>query len=87
MNEKAELGDVVKDKISGFQGVVTGIHKYLNGCTRLSVSPQTVKKDEKIPLDDVHLDSIQVEIVKKNVMESVKETVEGPRPDAPGMNT
>src|ERR1700728_2195934 len=35
-----KLGDVVRDRISGFAGVATSRTEYLNGCVRWQVSPQ-----------------------------------------------
>lgn len=37
------IGRTVKDKITGFQGVVTGRVEYLTGCNQLLVSPSTDK--------------------------------------------
>ena len=44
----AKLGDRVKDKVTGFKGVVVAAHNYLNGCTRLTVQPK-LSKDGKMP--------------------------------------
>jgi len=44
--EKIKLGMVVKDKVTGFTGVVLGITTYLTGCIQAGVAPQkTVIKD------------------------------------------
>jgi len=45
------LGDLVKDKVSGFKGIAVSRHSYLNGCDRISVQPLVEKKTGK------HLDS------------------------------
>lgn len=37
----ARLGDRVKDRVSGFTGVVTSLHRYLQGCDRMTVQPPT----------------------------------------------
>lgn len=37
-----ELGDEVKDKISGFRGVCTGLFSYINGCVRAMIEPRTL---------------------------------------------
>lgn len=34
-----ELGIEVKDKITGFRGVVTGFVRYLSGCNQVLVAP------------------------------------------------
>ena len=36
-----ELGMKVKDKVSGFQGIVTGVASYLTGCDRACVESET----------------------------------------------
>ena len=43
-----KLGQVVQDKISGFEGVATARAEYLNGCIRFQVSPQTVDEKGKV---------------------------------------
>ena len=37
------LGDEVKDTITGFKGIAVSRHEYLQGCTRYTVQPKTVK--------------------------------------------
>lgn len=32
---KVELGDIAKDEVSGFQGVVVAVTNWLNGCNRI----------------------------------------------------
>ena len=38
-----KLGDVVKDRLSGFAGTVTGRAEYLFGCVQVLVNPRAVK--------------------------------------------
>ena len=45
-----KLGDKVKDKISGYKGIVTAIAKYLNGCTRILIEPTKLDDDGKLSL-------------------------------------
>lgn len=40
-----KLGDTVKHKITGFEGVATGRAEYLTGCTQFSVMSRTLKPD------------------------------------------
>lgn len=42
---KYNLGDEVKDAISGFQGIVTARIDYITGCARYIVQPQTLGKE------------------------------------------
>ncbi len=43
MKESIQLGDRVKDGITGFSGVVTGIAEYLYGCRRLQVESEKLE--------------------------------------------
>lgn len=43
-----ELGQKVKDTVSGFTGVAVARHIYFQGCERISVQP-SVDKDGKLP--------------------------------------
>ncbi len=58
-----ELGDTVEDTISGFKGIVTGEHKYLNGCLQFSVRPK-VGKDNAKP-QGVSLDVEELKLLEK----------------------
>lgn len=58
-------GDLVKDTITGFQGVVIGEHLYLNGCKRLQVQPKELKDGK--PLDPQTFDVEQLEMVEEGV--------------------
>jgi hypothetical protein len=56
------LGDVVRDKISGFTGVATCRLEYLNGCVRWQVTTRTLH-DAK-PIDGQYFDGEQLEVVQ-----------------------
>lgn len=68
----AELGDEVKDSISGFQGIAIAKHDYIHGCTRMSVQPP-VDKDGKLP-ESATFDILALEVVKKKESPSVSES-------------
>lgn len=61
--EKVEIkmGMEVRDKVTGFKGIVTSIAKYLSGCDRVLISPP-VDKEGKI-MDSEHFDITEVEFV------------------------
>lgn len=42
------LGDHVRDFVSGFEGIAVACHSYLNGCERITVQPK-VGEDGKLP--------------------------------------
>lgn len=39
------IGDKVKNRVSGFEGVITGRAEYLNGCRQYLISPPVDEKD------------------------------------------
>lgn len=43
-----ELGCRVKDKITGFKGIATGICKYITGCDRILVTPPVDKEGKYV---------------------------------------
>lgn len=57
-----ELGDKVKDNISGFTGIAVAKHIYLNGCVRYSVQPE-IDKEGKLPLIET-FDDMQLVVLK-----------------------
>lgn len=70
-----ELGDIVKDKVSGFKGIATTKMEFMNGCIQYEVVPK-VGKDNKMQ-EGTFIDISSLEIVKKNKnLRSKKETEE-----------
>ncbi len=61
-----KMGDEVRDRVTGFRGVITGEFRFLNGCTRFCVQP-TVRKDGKYP-DAQTFDWPQLELIKAGVV-------------------
>ena len=57
------LGDEVKDTVSGFKGIATARHSYLQGCDRISVQPP-IDKDGKHP-DSCGFDEPQLKVTKE----------------------
>lgn len=43
-----ELGITVRDKITGFKGIVTGITSYISGCTQALVIPPIDDKGNRV---------------------------------------
>lgn len=64
-----ELGDRVREKITGLEGIVTAITTWLNGCVRVGVQPEKLK-DGKIS-EAAYFDDGQVVIIKKGVHKPV----------------
>lgn len=74
----ANLGDKVRDSVSGFQGVVVAKTMYLNGCTRVGVQPR-IGKDGKHP-DSATFDEPQLELLKVGAVKTGRRDTGGPAP-------
>lgn len=62
---RIELGDLVKDTVTGFQGVAIGRTEWLHGCERIIVQPK-VGKDGKLG-ENGQFDEPQLDVVKAKV--------------------
>ncbi len=68
-----ELGDQVKDKVTGFEGIAVGRHIFLQGCHRISVQPP-IDKEGKHP-ESVSFDEPQLIVKKAGVVTTEPEPV------------
>jgi len=57
---KFELGDHLKDQISGFMGICTAKCEHLTGCRQYKIQPRGLNKD-KLPLNSEWFDEEQLE--------------------------
>lgn len=67
---KVNLGDRVRDPVTGIQGIAYVRMTYLQGCDRIGIQPPTVRekgKEPKVP-DLYHVDEPQLAIVKRKVV-------------------
>ena len=80
MATKIKLGDLAKDKITGFTGVVICVSNFLNGCTRCAIQPKELEKG--IPIEEHYFDIEQLVKVKESTKAEAKPKG-GPRKDAP----
>lgn len=76
-----QLGDEVKDAVSGFQGIAVGRHEYLQGCARITVQPP-IGEDRKLP-DTATFDEPQLEIVNAGKVGGGRKDTGGPMPYEP----
>jgi hypothetical protein len=60
-----KLGKIARDKITGFEGVITCRCEFLTGCNRYCIQP-TELKDGK-PLDSIYFDEAQIEIISEGI--------------------
>lgn len=59
------LGDRVKDRVSGFEGIVFHRSEWLTNCNTYGVKPTKLDKEGK-PCDSVVFDEPMLELVSKN---------------------
>lgn len=78
MNDQIELGDIAKDSITGFEGVVTCVAQWLHGCRRLTLQPQELRDGK--PVETSSFDEPQLVLVAKQAAAASNETG-GPRPE------
>jgi hypothetical protein len=76
--EGVSLGDKVKDKISGIQGVVIGISHWLNGCDTIGIRPRAGKDNKEV--DCLWVDDIQVEVLHEGFFFEKEKKTGGPQP-------
>lgn len=60
------LGDKVKDTISGAIGIVIARTEWLHGCIRVTIAPQALKDGH--PADNFTVDEPQVEALERNAV-------------------
>ncbi len=83
---KFEIGATVKDRITGFCGVVMAQSFYFTGCYHYGLLSKKLKKDSGLPADWEWFDQSRLVLVKgvKRIIPSKQST--SPGPNAPSMN-
>lgn len=76
--QNIELGDEVRDRITGYRGIVVCYATWLNGCVRITV--QAKNKKDGTPVDPSCADVEQQDIVKKAVEKAAPPKTNGPTP-------
>lgn len=74
-----QLGDLAKDRISGFVGIVTGRGEYIYGCVQILLAPREVREGK--PCDSHWFDEGRCEVVEAGVVakpDSAAERAGGP---------
>lgn len=80
MFQPIELGDRVKDPITGYQGIVIVVATWLHGCIRIGVQAEKMKDGK--PVEDRHFDQSQLVIVKKHIHKPMVLAVQAEPPKA-----
>lgn len=73
---RIKLGDRVKDKISGFKGIVVCRSEWLNGCVRITIQPEACKSGN--PLDAQTYDEHQIERLQETAIAPARVATGGP---------
>ena len=68
--EEIELGDKVKDIVTGYIGIAVAKTIFLNGCTQITIAEQTKKKPDMI--GDPSIDSTNLIIIEKGYVDKRK---------------
>jgi hypothetical protein len=71
------LGDRVKDIVTGFQGIIMARTSWLYGCDRYTVVPEKLDKDGKVQ-DGSSFDEPQLKLIKAGVVQGDKPKVGEP---------
>lgn len=78
-----ELGDKVKDRITGLEGIVVAKTEWINGCIRLSVQPQEIKDGK--PVECSAFDIEELELITAGVLQAkTRYVTNGPMPHPGG---
>lgn len=72
------VGDVARDTVTGFVGVVVCESKWLHGCRRITLQPEKLKDGK--PVDPVSFDEPQLELMK-SAKHGTTANTGGPRPE------
>jgi hypothetical protein len=80
---KFKLGEKVRDRITGIEGIVLANTDWLTGCNTVTIRPSGLK--DGVPHDTVLLDEPMVERIGPGVTETIKPPTDarlrgGPRP-------
>ena len=73
-----KLGDLARDKITGYEGIVISRTEWLNGCVRLGL--QAKKMKDGLPLADAVFDVGQLVLVKAGAFDRKPKPTGGPYP-------
>jgi len=76
-SRQIELGDKCKDKISGFEGICTGLAEWLYACSKVMITPQKLDQKKYAPAESNWFDEPQIEKIKPKVMKESNKTTGG----------
>lgn len=74
------LGDKVRDLVTGFEGVAVAKTTWLSGCERFTIQPGGVTAEGKTH-DTETFDVTQLEVVEAGAVQIARTDTGGPRPE------
>jgi len=74
--DEIELGDKVRCKVTGFEGIATSRIEFLNGCVQYGVAPKIKEGENKMP-EEVGIDSQSLEVIEEREEDLADEDVGG----------
>ena len=74
-----QLGDRVKDPVTGIEGIAMGKTEWLHGCFRINVQPKGKNKDG-VPYEMSVFDEPQLIVLTKKKVKRGKKSTGGPLP-------
>jgi hypothetical protein len=79
---EVQLGQRVKDKITGLKGIAISRSTYLYGCVRIAVQPDKLQAGKMA--DPIWIDEPQLEVIGEGIAEAAtpESYRHGPREDA-----
>ena len=85
IDHEYNLGDKLKDKVTGFSGIVMGITKYATDCLHYGL--QSCELKDQAPIAWQWFDESRIALVLKKAVSfnRGKKPTSGPYPDAPSM--
>ena len=75
MTERFKLGDKVRDKISGLEGIITSKIEFLNGCIQYGIQPPVSENGDMREVE--YIDEGQLERIKEKTTIIKQENVGG----------
>ena len=78
--KKVELGDKVRDMITGFKGIAVARTTWIEGCDRITIQPEGVNKEGGI-YEGQTFDEPLIEVIRKKKRKKVKSETGGPMPN------
>lgn len=73
---RVNIGDRVRNRVTGFEGVVTGRTEYITGCARLIVQPQGMKDGKSY--DSEYVDEPMADLLQAGALSPVPTQNGGP---------